>query len=122
MVDFGKARKTKTTKKTINPIEIYSSLDRKSATGPLRPIQNQLLSNWFEYHQDDRDLIIKLHTGEGKTLIGLLILQSKIYQDKGPCLYVCPNMQLAKQVALDADKFGVPYCFLEKERASIRIS
>lgn len=116
MVDFGKARKTKTTKKHINPAEIYSSLDRKSATGPLRPVQNQLLSDWFEHHQEDRDLIIKLHTGEGKTLIGLLILQSKIHQDKGPCLYVCPNMQLAKQVALDADKFGVPYCLLEKER------
>lgn len=116
MVDFGKARKTKTTKRYINPVEIYSSLDRKSATGPLRPLQNSILSEWFENRQEDRDLIIKLHTGEGKTLIGLLILQSRIHQDKGPCLYVCPNIQLAKQVALDADKFGVPYCILEKER------
>lgn len=116
MVDFSKVRKIKRLEKKINPIEIYDSLDWKSTAGPLRPVQNQILNDWFEKRQNDKDLIIKLHTGEGKTLIGLLILLSRINQEKGSCLYLCPNIQLAKQAASDADKFGIPYCFIEKER------
>ena len=78
MVDFKKKLgKTQIDKKT-DPLEIYNSLDRSSVTGPLRPAQSRILSDWYSERQDDKDLIIKLHTGEGKTLIGLLILLSKI--------------------------------------------
>lgn len=73
MVNFGKALKSNSLKKQINPIDIYDTLDRKSATGPLRPVQHEVLKEWFENKREQRDLIIKLHTGEGKTLIGLLI-------------------------------------------------
>ena len=58
-----------------NPIELYGTLDRKSVAGPLRPAQEIVLSEWYTKRRTDRDLIIKLHTGEGKTLICLLILQ-----------------------------------------------
>ena len=51
-----------------------------------------------------------MHTGEGKTLIGLLILHSKINSNDGPCLYVCPNKYLAEQVRQEAHKFGIPIC------------
>ncbi|ADQ80344.1 DEAD-like helicase [Paludibacter propionicigenes WB4] len=115
MVDFKKKLgKTQIDKKT-DPLEIYNSLDRRSITGPLRPAQSRILSDWFSNHQEDKDLIIKLHTGEGKTLIGLLILLSKINQDEGPCLYICPNIYLVKQAALEAQKFGIPFCLLEAD-------
>jgi len=115
MVDFKKKLgKTQIDKKE-NPLEIYSSLDRSSVTGPLRPAQSRILTEWYNDRQNDKDLIIKLHTGEGKTLIGLLILLSKINQDKGPCLYLCPNIYLVMQVANEAQKFGIPYCLLEAE-------
>ncbi len=28
-------------------------------------------------------------------------------------MYVCPNIYLAQQVCLDAQKFGIPYCIIE---------
>ena len=110
MVDFKKRLKKKRVVKKINPVEIYDSLDRRSETGPLRPSQKRVLSDWFSTRKDERNNIIKLHTGEGKTLIGLLILQSKINSNDGPCLYICPNKYLAEQVRLEAQKFGIPIC------------
>lgn len=115
MVNFSKALKKKDVVKKINPVEIYYSLDRKSAAGPLRPIQENILTEWFEEKKDDRDLIIKLHTGAGKTLIGLLILQSKLNLEQGPCLYICPNKYLVSQVCEDAEKFGINYCCIGED-------
>lgn len=110
MVDFKKRLKNKDVSRKTNPIEIYDSLDRRSETGPLRPAQELVLSQWYSNYKEDKNKIIKLHTGEGKTLIGLLILQSKINAGEGPCLYVCPNIYLAEQVKQEARKFGIPIC------------
>lgn len=114
MVDFNKRLgKTKAEKK-INPINIYDSLDRRSEAGPLRAAQKSILVEWFNNRLNDRDLIIKLHTGEGKTLIGLLILQAKLNSDLSPSLYICPNKYLAQQVQHEAEKFGIPYCTFDQ--------
>ena len=51
-----------------------------------------------------------MHTGEGKTLVGLLLLQSLLNSKEGPCLYICPNKYLVRQVCSEADKFGIPFC------------
>jgi len=115
MVDFKKKLGKSQIDRKVNPIEIYSSLDRRTMTGPLRPAQSKILTEWFSNLQDDKDIIIKLHTGEGKTLIGLLILLSKINQNQGLSLYICPNKYLVQQVALEAQKFGVPFCLLEPD-------
>lgn len=109
MVDFKKKLGLKSIEKKINPVEIYDDLDRRSETGPLRPVQKEVLENWWLHRKDDKDLVLKLHTGQGKTLIGMLILQSKLNQKKGPCLYVCPNKYLVQQTCQEADKFGIRY-------------
>ena len=110
MVDFKKKLQKAQLFKSTDPKDIYATLDRTGAAGPtLRPSQEVVLSDWYTSHRDDRDVIIKLHTGEGKTLVGLLLLQSKINLGEGPCLYVAPNKQLAQQVIKDADKFGIKY-------------
>lgn len=114
MVNFKKALEKKDTKKRLSPLEIYDNLDRVASVGPLRPIQEDVLKTWYNDYTDKQDVIIKLHTGAGKTLIGLLALQSRLNMDKGPCVYVCPNIQLAQQVANDADKFGVKYALLSQ--------
>ncbi|MDE9475339.1 DEAD/DEAH box helicase family protein [Xenorhabdus bovienii] len=116
MIDFKNKLKKKELQKRINPIEIYESLDRRSEAGPLRPSQKRILEEWFNNRRNDKDNIIKLHTGEGKTLIGLLILQSKINETNSPCLYVCPNIYLAKQAVKDAEKFGIPYCIIDHSK------
>lgn len=115
MVDFKKALKNKNVSTQVSPLKIYETLDRKSVAGPLRDAQETILSNWYESSRDDRDSIIKLHTGEGKTLIGLLILQSLINSKEGPCLYVCPNIQLVEQVKEEAKKFGISYCVISPD-------
>lgn len=116
MIDFKKRLSQGTIERKVNPVEIYDTIDRKSVTGPLRPAQKTILDNWYKNYTKKRDVIIKLHTGEGKTLIGLLILQSRINANQGPCLYVCPNRYLVQQVCEEAQKFGVPYCSILDER------
>lgn len=115
MVDFSKRLNKSAIDKKTDPIEIYDSLDRRSIAGPLRPAQNKILEEWYSSYSTQKDLIIKLHTGEGKTLIGLLILQSQINAGEGPCLYVCPNKYLVQQAQKDAKKFGISYCSFESD-------
>lgn len=116
MIDFKKRISSGKDNKKTDPLELYKTLDRKSVAGPLRQAQEYILNEWFQNHHDDKDLIIKLHTGEGKTLIGLLILQSMINSKEGPCLYVCPNIYLVSQVCAEAEKFGIPYCCIGDDR------
>lgn len=112
-IDYYKILSLNQTSIQKNPIDIYESLDRQSDVGPLRPVQKNILTQWYSNRLNDRDLIIKLNTGEGKTLIGLLILQSLINLNKGKCLYICPNKFLAEQVHNDAKKFGIQTDLLE---------
>ena len=113
-IDFKKKLSTRTIAPKTDPIELYGTLDRKSVAGPLRPAQKAILSEWYTNRRNDKDLIIKLHTGEGKTLVGLLLLQSQLNSKNGPCLYICPNKYLVKQVCAEADKFGIPYCIFDQ--------
>lgn len=117
MVDFKKKLGLKSIEKKVNPVEIYDELDRRSETGPLRPVQKEILTSWWLNRKNDKDLILKLHTGQGKTLIGLLILQSKLNQKKGPCLYVCPNIYLVKQTCQEAEKFGIGYVTIDNNNS-----
>lgn len=114
MIDFKKKLGVSTIEKKIDPIEIYDSLDRASDKGPLRPAQEAILKNWFENHRTDKDVIIKLHTGQGKTLVGLLMLQAKLNEEKGPALYLCPNKYLVEQTCEQANQFRVKYCRVDK--------
>ena len=109
MVDFKKRLTNKIIEKKIRPDEIYLSLDRASDKGPLRPVQEKILNNWYDNFQNNKDVILKLHTGQGKTLTGLLMLQSKLNQDKGPALYLCHTNQLVEQTCQQAENFGISY-------------
>lgn len=113
MIDFTKRLRSQQSILKTDPLEIYESLDRTSEKGPLRPAQQAILNDWFEKFKDNKDLIIKLHTGQGKTLIGLLILQSKLNQGSTPVMYVCPNKYLAKQTCEQAKQFGIKFCQID---------
>lgn len=108
MIDFTKKIPAASRSKQTAPVLLYDDLDRKATAGPLRPVQNEVLTEWYNNRFENKDVIVKLHTGEGKTLIGLLMLQSRLNAGKGPALYVCPTKQLASQTYKDAIKFGVP--------------
>jgi len=117
MVDFKKKLVEKQGERKVHPVEIYQTLDRKSVAGPLRPAQVEILNKWYDARREDKDLIVKLHTGEGKTLIGLLILQSRINSSNEKCMFVCPNKQLVEQVKAEAAKFGIGLCEVEADNA-----
>ena len=108
MVDFAKQVARQNTPREVDPIQLYAGLDRKSDTGPLRPAQEFVLSEWHNNHRGEADRIIKLHTGQGKTIVGLLALLSKLHEGIGPCLYLSPNRFLADQTCAQAERFGIP--------------
>ena len=107
MVDFRKHTGKTEVSKLTNPIEIYDTLDREIDKGPLRPSQISILDQWNSDFRNKQDVILKLHTGQGKTIIGLLILQSKLNEGKGPALYLCANKFLVNQTCIQAKQFGV---------------
>lgn len=121
MVNFKNKLKQHIVEKPIDPIEIYDNLDRTAQAGPLRDSQIEVLSEWYKNRFTERDIVVKLHTGEGKTLVGLLMLQSKLNKKEGPVLYVCPNIYLFNQVIAEAVKFGISYCTLGKGDREIPI-
>ncbi len=110
MVDFRKKLGKAQSSKIDEPIALYQTLDRAHDKGPLRPAQESVLTDWHHGFRDKRDVILKLHTGQGKTLIGLLILQCKINEGIGPALYLCPNNYLIDQTCAQAAQFGLRVC------------
>lgn len=114
MVDFKKRlKKGAKARRPLDPVALYDTLDRASDKGPLRPAQKRLLRDWHDNRRSERDLILKLHTGQGKTLLGLLMLQAKLNEDAGPALYLCPNHFLVNQTCEQARQFGVPFVTVE---------
>ena len=113
MVDFKKRLTGKATEKPTDPIKLYATLDRAHDKGPLRPAQEHVLSSWFAKLQNERDVIVKLHTGQGKTLVGLLMLQSRLNAGQGPVVYLCPNNFLIEQTEEQARQFGIKACTAE---------
>ena len=107
MVDFNKLLGKKKLSKVLDPILIFKDLDKEIGKEDLRLPQAAVLKDWHEKWRSKRDIIVKLHTGQGKTLIGLLILQSSLNEGFGPALYVCPNKYLVNQTIEQAREFGI---------------
>lgn len=107
MLDFRKKMRNRSEAKNLDPVSLYETLDRAHDKGPLRPIQEFVLTEWHEKARTKKDVLLKLHTGQGKTLVGLLALHSKRIERGGRCLYVCPNNYLRDQTIEQAKQFGI---------------
>ncbi|MCL4480850.1 MAG: DEAD/DEAH box helicase family protein [Candidatus Thermoplasmatota archaeon] len=121
MVDFDKLLGGKRLERPVNPIQVFDDLDKESGKEYLRDSQKEILKEWFDNHTTDHDVIIKLHTGQGKTLIGLLILQSSLNEGLGPALYLCPNTYLVKQTVEQARSFGIKTVEFEETNRRVEI-
>ncbi len=106
MVNFKKLLDKSKISKPIDPEIIFKQLDKDSEKEYLRNAQQVVLRKWFKDSRNSKDIIIKLPTGQGKTLIGLLLLQSSINEGKGPALYLCPDSYLVDQTYDQAKSFG----------------
>lgn len=90
----------------VHPREVFFTLDRDASFSFPRDIQTEVMNRWFDI-RDEHDNVIKLNVGSGKTVVGLLLLQSSLNEGKGPALYVAPDKQLTKQVISEADALGL---------------
>jgi superfamily II DNA or RNA helicase len=90
-------------------LALYKTLDPKRSHVELRDSQIEVIKLWAD-HRDQRDLVIKLATGAGKTTLGLLILYSHMVETRKPCLFLCPTNQLVGQVVDEGRLCGVPCC------------
>jgi replicative superfamily II helicase len=115
LVNFKNRLTGREAEKPTDPVKLYETLDRAHDKGPLRPAQLAVLGEWSGKHQTTRDVIVKLHTGQGKTLIGLLILQARLNAGNGPALYLCPDNFLIAQTCEQAKQFGITTCTADPE-------
>lgn len=107
MVDFKKLKSKKTKPKSIDPTEIFRRLPKPEGINDLYTSQTEILQKWFE-RRNERDTVLKLHTGGGKTLVGLLMAKSTQNETGEPVLYLAPTTQLVQQTLEKADKLGIP--------------
>jgi replicative superfamily II helicase len=107
MVDFNKLLDEDPSPAPLNPAEIFHSLPRTGTKFDyLRDVQGDVLKAWHA-RRNDRDVVVKMNTGSGKTLVGLLMLQSLLNEELGPAVYICPNNQLVEQVYQHAEQVGI---------------
>lgn len=106
-MDFGSLLRDDALGAVVEPRELHGQLPNKTVGyGYLRDVQAQVLTAWHE-RRDERDLVIKVNTGGGKTINGLVILQSYLNEGLGPALYVAPDKYLVKQVLKEAERLGI---------------
>ncbi len=107
MVDFSRLLNTNLPPLPVEPAALFQSLVRNPPLdGYLRSVQSEVLQAWHQ-RRGERDPVIKMNTGSGKTVVGLLILQSLLNEGVGPAVYLCPNTQLVDQVIEQGRALGV---------------
>ena len=106
-LDFRKLGGANTADTLLHPREIFAALPGKSPEYKyLRDVQAEVVDQWFP-RRNEKDLVLTMNTGSGKTLVGLLMLKSCLNEHKGPALYVAPDNFLVKQVIDKANLIGL---------------
>ncbi|MBE7184321.1 MAG: DEAD/DEAH box helicase [Methylobacterium mesophilicum] len=106
MVDFKKLAASKSKPKPNNPREIFNSLPKPPGINDLYASQAEVLDAWYP-RRTDRDIVVKLHTGGGKTLVALLMAQSVMNELGEPAIYLAPTNQLVEQVIAKSQEYGI---------------
>jgi replicative superfamily II helicase len=71
-----------------------------------RDVQTEVWNQWFA-RREEEDIVIRMNTGSGKTVVALLILKSCLNENKGPAVYIAPDPYLAQQVIKEAQQLGI---------------
>ena len=73
-IDFSKLVSS-ADRTSVEPRDIFMTLPNKSKIyGYPRDVQTEVWKQWFD-RRNEKNLIIKMNTGSGKTTVGLTILQ-----------------------------------------------
>lgn len=92
--------------KIIEPRKIFTTLSRNPRFRRPSDEQGEVLDGWFP-RRDRKDNTLKMNTGSGKTLVGLLALQSSLNEGVFPGVYVSADNYLVAQVLKEAADLGV---------------
>jgi hypothetical protein len=106
MFDFGGLEKPKAGAKPTNPRDIFRA--RPSGKSKIKELwqgQAAALDDWFRH--PERNTLISMYTGAGKTLVGCLIAQSLLNQGKRNVVYACPTIDLIRQTEKEAATIGL---------------
>ena len=107
MVNFKELLASQPQPVVIEPIKIFRRLPKPQGMKDLYTSQHEVLEEWFN-RRTERDLVIKLHTGGGKTLVALLIAQSILNEHHQPVIYLSPTNQIVQQTLEKAEKYSLP--------------
>ena len=107
VVDFDEMRRAKAKAPPTSPREIFTRLPKPAGLNDLYASQAEVLDGWYK-RRAEKDLVLKLPTGGGKTLVGLLIGQSALNEKKGPVAYFAPTTQLVQQALDKSVEYGIP--------------
>lgn len=90
-----------------DPQKLFHALPAKAPKYEyLRDVQGEVLGRWHEV-RTQRDTVIKMNTGGGKTVVGLLALKSCLNEGTGSAVYVAPDHYLCGQVLAEAKDLGI---------------
>ena len=119
MFDFGSLNRPSGAKRPTKPSEIFRSASALPETpNDLWQGQSKALEQW-DAARNSKDVLISLHTGAGKSLVGLLIAQSIVNEGLSKVLYVCATNDLVHQTSKEVTrKLG----FSHTTRVSSRFS
>ena len=108
MIDFSKLQTGQNSDTALQPRDIFNSLPGKEKGKYQYPrdVQSKVWEQWFD-RKNENNLVIKMNTGSGKTIVGLLILKSCLNERKGPAVYVVPDNYLVEQVLQEAKSLGL---------------
>jgi Helicase C-terminal domain/Type III restriction enzyme, res subunit len=108
MFDFSTLAAAAKSESASSLVELFNQLDRKATHTSLRPAQVAAM-NSLDIQKNEKDIVLKLSTGSGKTVVGLVYAESMRRRYKGePVIYLCPTTQLVDQVVAAGLEIGVP--------------
>ena len=106
MIDFGSLVGSEPEKVTYDLEKFYGALDVKGTHTEPRPAQREAMRALTEKHAE-KDLVLKVSTGAGKTTVGLLYLYGFMRVSGESGLFLCPTVQLVDQVLEEAQRLGI---------------
>lgn len=107
-IDFSKLGGTDASDTITEPRDLFNVLPGKTRSRYPYPrdVQAEVWSQWYA-RRNERDLTIKMNTGGGKTVVGLVLLKSCLNEGLGPAAYIAPSPPLVQQVLAEAKGLGI---------------
>ncbi|MCA3442291.1 MAG: DEAD/DEAH box helicase family protein [Rhodobacter sp.] len=106
VLDLKKLKAGNSLKKQSDPRKIFTTLKRNPRFKRPSDEQGDVLDGWYASRLQ-QSVTLKMNTGSGKTVVGLLCLQSCLNEGMGPAVYVVPDNFLITQVVAEAGDLGI---------------